>query len=160
LTPYPWPAMSRTTNSNGTNTDTDGEKRKSRSHSRGRPRGRRRGDQEEPLATRAYHLTPDPSHLSASHPPTTTQFGKRTRHHLPPYFRKGRIPNIAFSRRARISILTVRFLLGVLLGAWASYMCARYWLAYLGQFPLQLFSSPYAHTFPSISYLLLQQEQY
>jgi len=50
------------------------------------------------------------------------------------FIRKGRVLNQSLSRSTRIIILIGRGFLTAILCGWAAYSCARYWLAYSGQF--------------------------
>lgn len=113
LTPYPFPPLSPSELAPAT---TATPRSRSHSHTRRRPKGRRRGEQEEEEEERR---------------PST--FRRVRRPYTPPHLRQGRIPNISLTRRTRLTILAVRFILSLVLCGWSAYSCAKYWLAYSGQ---------------------------
>ncbi|PVF99574.1 hypothetical protein CPB86DRAFT_281322 [Serendipita vermifera] len=114
---------------------------RSRSHSRTRPKGRRRhtksiSDPYAPTTTTTSDVQPRIDHIQAPdqqaelpNPNPLPSSSQRIRSEF--FRRRGRIPNSAISRTKRITILVLRLLLGgAVLGGWAAYSCARYWLAY------------------------------
>ena len=126
LTPYPFPSDEAAIAAAATRT-----RSRSHSHSRSRPRGRRRED----------------------NPPEQSEPKRRSNRprYTPPHLRTGRIPNPSFSQRTRITILAVRFALGLVLCGWSAFSCARYWLAYQGQpVPSPPVFHPNASPFPAL----------